>query len=132
MDEVTIKKPAKRLEKKVPETLQEQLLQVVDDSLTEVLGSDATQITYRLFEQKHNLKPKDIPNNLERFQYMLREVFGTGALLIEKKIMENIYTQMRGANKKISIKYYDEVQFNLSNYINDIKTVAAPKSRLAA
>jgi len=97
-----------------------------------VLGCDATIITYRLFEQKHNLKANDIPNNLERFQFMLRAVFGAGALLIEKKIMENIYTQMRGTSKKISLKYYDEVQFNLSNYINNIKNVAVPKSRFAA
>lgn len=43
---------------------------------------------YLFLEEKRHLKIEDIPNNLEDFQVTLNEIFGRGALLIEKTIME--------------------------------------------
>jgi hypothetical protein len=113
----------KRSTKKLEDRLKKRLLLAIDDGLNQALGDIATKNVYWLLEQKCHLKPKEIPNNLERFQDILKEVFGTGALIIEKAIMENLYSQFSSTNEKISLKYKNKEHFNLINYINGLKNI---------
>ena len=84
--------------------LKKQLLLAIDDGLSQVLSESGTKTIYCFLEQKYHMKPEDIPNNIERLRVTLKEVFGTGALIIEKTIMENLYSQFNRTNKKIRLK----------------------------
>ncbi len=113
------------------------LLQTIDESLNQVLGGIATQKIYLFLEEKHHLKIEDIPNNLEDFQVTLNEIFGRGALVIEKTIMEKLYSRLSISNEKVSLRYENKEQFNFVNYINDLKSLNklktsthSPKRRL--
>jgi hypothetical protein len=113
-----------------PEKLKKHLLQTIDDSLNQLLGETVTQKIYRYLEEKHYIKREDIPNNLEGFQFTLKEIFGAGALVIEKTIMEKLYSRLSNANNKISLKYENKEQFNFPNYVNDLKSSNKTKTSL--
>ena len=75
------------------------------------------------------LKLHEIPlerwasKKLEDFQVTLNENFGVGALVIEKTIMENLYSRLSISNEKVSLKYENKEQFNFVNYINNLKSL---------
>ena len=99
------------------EGIKKWLLLAIDDGLNQVLGENGTKNIYCFLEQKCNMKPEDLPNNLEKFQVTLKEVFGAGALIIEKAIMENLYSHFNSNNEQTCLKYKSEEQFNLINYV---------------
>jgi len=100
------------------------LLEAIDKSLNKILGETATQSIYFHLEQDHHLKREDIPNNLEDFLLNLQRIFGTGALVIEKTIMENLYSQLSLNNKNLSLEYKDKEQFNFIDYITDLRSIS--------
>ena len=123
--------------KESEEGLKTCLLQTIDESLNQILGGIATQKIYLFLEEKRHLKIEDIPNNLEDFQVTVNEIFGRGALVIEKTIMENLYSRLSISNEKASLRYENKEQFNFVNYINDLKSLNnlktsthSPKRRL--
>ena len=97
------------------------LLEAIDESMVHILGETATQAIYFHLEQKHHLKREDVPDNLEDFQFTLERIFGIGALVIEKRIMENLYSRLCFNNKNLSFKYKNKEQFNFMNYVDDLK-----------
>jgi len=99
------------------------LLEAIDKSLNKILGKTATQAIYFHLEQDHHLKREDIPDNLEDFLFNLQRIFGTGALVIEKTIMENLYSRLSLNNKTLSLEYKDKEQFNFIDYITDLRTI---------
>lgn len=73
------------------------------------------------------MKPEDIPNKLEAFQSTLNEIFGRGTLVIEKTIMENLYSRLSITNKKIGLKYENKERLNFVNYINGLQSLSMLK-----
>lgn len=45
----------------------ERLFKIVDKVLRQIFGEPATLFIYKYLEEKHSLKPEDIPNKLEIF-----------------------------------------------------------------
>lgn len=99
------------------------LLKAIDKSLNQILGESATQTLYFHLEQKHHLKREGIPDNLEDFRFTLEKIFGIGALVIEKTIMENLYSQLSLNNESLSLKYENKEQFNFIGYITDLRSI---------
>jgi len=97
------------------------LLETIDEGLNKILGETATQTIYFHLEQMHHLKREDIPDNLEDFLLTLERIFGIGALVIEKTIMENLYSRLSLNNKDIVLKYTNREQFNFIGYITDLR-----------
>lgn len=99
------------------------LLKAIDESFNKILGETATQAIYFHLEQDHHLKREDIPDNLEDFLFNLERIFGIGALVIEKTIMENLYSRLSLNNKDLSFEYKDKEQFNFIDYITDLRSI---------
>ena len=55
------------------------------------------------------------------FLFTLERVFGVGALMIEKTIMEDLYLQLCFRNNDLKMKFENEKQFNFINYVNALK-----------
>jgi hypothetical protein len=132
LHEVPLKKWVSKRNVKASAALKKSLLQTIDDSLNQVLGEAVTQQIYSFLEQKCRIKPEDIPNNLEGFQFTLKEIFGAGALIIEKTIMEKLYSRLSSTNEEVSLEYENREQFNFINYVNDLKNLNKPKTSLIA
>jgi len=98
------------------------LLSVIDESLNQILGENSTRFIYSFLE-KHNLRKEDIPDNLEELHYVLKKIFDLGAYVIEKVIIEKLYSR-RSPDKKIEIKYESPEQFNLAIYVKSLKKIA--------
>jgi len=104
------------------------LLETIDKSLKQVLGETATQTIYFHLEQKHHLKREDIPDNLEDFRFTLEKIFGIGALVIEKTIMENLHSRLSLNNKNLGLKYESKEQFNFIDYITDLRSICVKEA----
>lgn len=99
------------------------LLEAIDESMVHILGETATQAIYFHLEHNEQMKREDIPDNLEKFVSALERVFSVGALVIEKAIMENLYSRISAKNKKLSLRYETKEQFNFIDYITDLKSI---------
>lgn len=130
LHEIPLEKLENKRKTKTSEGLKKRLLQSIDDSLNQILGETVTQKIYSFLEEKRHMKPEDIPNNLEGFQFTLKEIFGAGALIIEKIIMEKLYSRLSGTNEEISLEYENKEQFNFINYVNDLKNLSNSKTSL--
>jgi len=68
----------------------ETLNQVVDSVLNQILGQEATQIIYEYLENKYFIQRHEIAEKLDSFNRALGEYLGTGAVVIEKVILQNL------------------------------------------
>jgi len=66
------------------------LNKIVDKVLNQILGPEATQIIYDYLENNHSIQRHEIGKKLDSFNHALEEYLGTGAVVIEKVIQENL------------------------------------------
>jgi hypothetical protein len=76
----------------------EELNQIVDDVLNRVFGQEAVQIIYQYLEDNYFIQRDEIAEKLDSFSSALRQYLGSGALVIERLIRENL--EPHGARKK--------------------------------
>lgn len=103
------------------EEFNEALLCAIDEGMKRILGETPTQTIYFYLQHDERLKRDNIPNNLETFLFTLERIFNAGALVIEKAIMENLYSRLNLKNKNLILKYESKEQFNFINYVNSQK-----------
>ena len=118
---LSIKSQLRRIEE--DQEFKRTLLEAIDESLRKTLGETATQIIYFHLKMDHHLKQEDIPDNLDDFLFHLERIFENGALMIEKAIMENLYSRLSLTKKDLSLEYRDRNQFNFVDYITDLRTI---------
>jgi len=109
--------------RELEEEFKRYLLEAIDESMVHILGETATQAIYFHLEHNEQMKLEDIPDNLEKFVSALERVFSVGALVIEKTIMENLYSRLSFKNKKLSLRYETKEQFNFIDYINELRSI---------
>jgi hypothetical protein len=68
----------------------EKLNKVIDRVLNQIFGQEAVQIIYEYLEKNHYIQRHEIAEKFDSFNYALREYLGTGALVIEKVILDNL------------------------------------------
>ena len=62
----------------------------IDKLLNQILGHEAAQIIYSYLESDHSIQKDEIAQNLNSFNWALEEYLGSGAVIIEKAILENL------------------------------------------
>lgn len=70
----------------------EKLQKIIDKVLTQIFGKDATLLIYNHLEKNYALKPDEIAERLEVFCEGLEEYLGSGAFVVKKKILEDLYS----------------------------------------
>jgi uncharacterized protein YdhG (YjbR/CyaY superfamily) len=71
---------------------EDKISKIVDRVLKQVFGEEATFLIYKHLEKNHSVKPNEISEKIEVFAKGLEEFLSTGAYVIEKKILEDIYS----------------------------------------
>ncbi len=105
------------------------LLDAIDESLNKILGETSTQFIYS-FLKRHHLKREDMPDNLEGLQFVLEKIFGLGAYVIEKAILENLYSRLSLEEEKKCVQYENPEQFNFVTYVTSLKkSTSGPRKR---
>lgn len=112
MPSATEKKP------KNPKTKQfdELLLTSIDNAFIS-LGESVKKSIYFHLEERFSLKRSQIPNQLNKFQEAIEQIFGSGARFLEILIMKNLYI-----NSQVSISMEDN-QVCFIDYVKEVKRV---------
>lgn len=71
---------------------EDKIWKIVDRVLMQVFGKEATRLIYRYLESKHSLKPNEIAEKIDVFAKGLEEFLNSGACVIERKILDDIYS----------------------------------------
>lgn len=69
---------------------EEQISNIIDRVLTQVFGREATLLIYRHMERNYSLKREEIGEKIELFAHGLEDFLRSGAIVIERKILEDI------------------------------------------
>ncbi|PVX23674.1 MAG: hypothetical protein CW691_09955 [Candidatus Bathyarchaeum sp.] len=104
------------------------LREAIHETLINLVGEKNTQSIYFFGEEGYNLKPDEIVENIQDFEFLLEEIFGSGTIIIEQEIMKKLYTKVSEYHKNIILTYASIEQFNFLKYINDLKTAIKNKA----
>ena len=64
----------------------------IDKVLRKIFGNEATLLIYKYLENRYSLKQDEIVEKIDVFAEGLEEFLMSGAYIIEKKILEDIYS----------------------------------------
>ncbi|UCF58656.1 MAG: hypothetical protein JSV15_06240 [Candidatus Bathyarchaeota archaeon] len=93
------------------------LLRAVDDGLLLLGETPRKAIYYHLGENLH-LERENIPEEIEKFARALNAIFGSGAGLIEKFIVKELY---RGLN----FNFEEKMNFQFADYVRQAEQSAS-------
>jgi hypothetical protein len=98
------------LDSEVGERLNEPILRAVDDGL-EILGSESAKTAFYYQVQKRaKIKREEIPFRLESFHRALVDLFGKGALILERIFARNLYD-------KLNLCFEKQDGWNIVDYV---------------
>lgn len=100
--------------KEKEEKIEKIILDAVDEGL-KTLGESGKQAIFFHLEKTYSIKKSDIPEKPDAFAESLEKIFGVGATVIQKIILENLYS-------KLGLKYEDKDEYKFTDYLNEIKS----------
>jgi hypothetical protein len=71
---------------------EDKISKVVDKVLRQVFGEEATNLIYGYMERNYSLRRDEIAEKIDVFARGLEEFLRSGAYVIERKILEDIYS----------------------------------------
>ncbi len=90
------------------------LLSVVDETLKQVFKEAGTKVIYSYIENKCHLKREEIAEKPEIFSTGLERLLSSGAPVIEKMILKNLYS-------KHELEFEEKEGYEFSDYIEELK-----------
>lgn len=94
----------------------------INEVLVEVLGEKGANSIYYFAENGYGIKKNEFARDVQKFQVLLKDMFRVGAILLEQKIMEKIYSKIKMCDKNITVECKNFDQLDFMNYINSLKT----------
>jgi hypothetical protein len=95
-------------------SVDELLLQCVDEILVELLGRRAKEAVYDHLERNQSLARSDIPRHVNKFLELLDETFGRSGRTICKSIIRRMY-------EKLDWKFYEIPDYEFMDYLDAIR-----------
>ncbi len=105
---ITLQEKTKCSQDKLDNTI----LEAVDESLA-LFGDSVRKNIYLRLQNDYCIEKQHIPSKINEFTLAIEEIFGTGAKLIEMKIMETLHAKMQGflyISKSKDLMFRDYVQ----------------------
>jgi len=94
--------------------LDDLLVSAVDETLKQVFKEEGAKVIYEFIENKCRLKREEIAGKAEDFSAGLERLLGSAAPVIEKFILENLYSKLR-------LKYEETEGYSFRDYINELR-----------
>lgn len=98
----------------IMETLDDLLLKVLDETMKQVFRETGTKFIYNFLENNIYSKREDIAEKPEVFSAALQRLLGSGARVIEKLILKNLYS-------KLGLKLEEKEGYEFSDYVKELK-----------
>lgn len=96
------------------ETLDDLLPKVVDETMKQVFRETGTKVVYSHLGNNSHLKKEEIAEKPEVFSTGMKKLLGSGAPVIEKMILKNLY-------RKLELKFEEKEGYEFSDYIKELK-----------
>jgi len=90
------------------------IVNTVDEELKKIFGETATLVIYGYLEDNLSLKRENIPEKIELFSQGLDKFFGSGAYMLEKTILTNLYSSF-------GFTYEEKKGYSFVDYVNELK-----------
>lgn len=94
----------------------EKIPKIIDRVLNQVFGEEATILIYRHLEHNYSLKRNEVGDKIELFAKGLEDFLRSGAYVIERKILEDIYSSY-GLLRRLEIEKHQMG----SDFVDQIK-----------
>jgi len=86
---------------------EDKISRIVDRVLRQVFGEEATVLIYKHLESRYSLKPDEISEKIDVFTRGLEEFLSSGAYVIERKILEDVYSSY-GLIRRLELERFQE------------------------
>ena len=90
------------------------IVNTVDEELKRIFGETATLVIYSYLENNLSLKREKIAEKIELFSQGIDKFFGSGASLLEKTILINLYSNF-------GLKYETKRGYSFVDYVTELK-----------
>jgi len=71
---------------------EDKISRIIDRVLKQIFGEEATYLIYRHLENNYSLRQDEVAEKIDVFAKGLEEFLRSGAYVIERKILEDIYS----------------------------------------
>jgi len=103
------------------ETLDDLLLKVIDDTMTQVFREQGTKVIYGFLANNSHLKREEIAEKPEVFSAGLEKLMVSAAQIIEKTVLKNLH-------RRVGLKFVEKEGYEFSDYIKELrKSFERPK-----
>jgi hypothetical protein len=93
----------------------ELFMDAVDEAL-KVLSESGRQMLFFHLEKSYSIKRHEISQKPEAFAAGLEKIFGAGALVLEKLIIKNLYSQL-------GLKFEDKRDYTIADFLKTMKSM---------
>jgi hypothetical protein len=95
----------------------DRISKIIERVLTQVFGEEATLLIYKHLEHNYNIKRDEVGEKIEAFAQGLEDFLRSGAYVIERKILEDIYLS-RGSLRRIELEKLNRK----CDFVNEMKS----------
>jgi len=81
----------------------DRIAKIIDSVLVQIFGKEAAHLIYKHLERHYSVKRDEIAEKLELFTKGLEDFLNTGAYAIEKRILEDIWSNY-GSVRKLQLQ----------------------------
>jgi len=97
---------------------EDKISKIIDKVLKQVFGEEATHLIYRHLENNYSLKRNEITEKIDVFAAGLEEFLRSGAYVIERKILEDIYSNC-GLLRRLELERVQEE----TDFVSQVKSL---------
>jgi len=94
--------------------LNDLLLSAVDETLKQVFKEAGAQVIYNFLDNQSHLKREEIAEKTEDFSAGLKRLMVSAASVIEKMILENLYSKLR-------LEFEEKEGYGFSDYFKELR-----------
>jgi len=99
----------KSINEQVSSEGENKISKIVDRVLNQVFGEEATRLIYRYLESNYSVKQREIAEKIDVFAKGLEEFLSSGAQVVERKILEDMYSSY-GLLRRLELERMEEEQ----------------------
>lgn len=90
---------------------EDKIVRIIDRVLKQVFGDEATFLIYKHLENRYALRHDEVADRIELFAKGLEDFLRSGAYVVERKILEDIYSSYGLLRRLEFEKVHDECDF---------------------
>jgi len=103
-------------------SLNKAIMNTVDEELKKIFGESAALVIYSYLENNLSLKRERIPEKIELFSQGLEKFFGSGAYVLEKTILSNLYSSF-------GLNFKEKKGYTFVDYVTELKNRLSDNSK---